>query len=141
VADARGPIRELGRFYRMLLNKGEIDGRRILSPQTVEAIVSPHRVGMYDHTFRHVMDWGLGFLINSAQYGPDTVPYGYGPYASPRTFGHSGYRSSVAFGDPEPGLAVALAFNGMPDNERHESRVRSVLDAAYEDLELARSRP
>ena len=29
-ASARGPIRELGRFYRMLLNGGELDGQRFL---------------------------------------------------------------------------------------------------------------
>jgi CubicO group peptidase (beta-lactamase class C family) len=91
---------------------------------------------MMDATFKHVLDWGLGFIINSARYGAETVPYGYGHHASPRTFGHSGYRSSVAFGDPERGLAVALVFNGTPSNERHEVRVRSVLDAVYEDLKI-----
>jgi hypothetical protein len=43
----------------------------------------------------------------------------------------------VAFADPEHGLAVALAFNGTPSNAAHERRIRSVLDAVYEDLGLA----
>jgi CubicO group peptidase (beta-lactamase class C family) len=127
-----GPMRELGRFYEMLLGRGTLDGRRVLSPQTVEAFTAPHRVGIMDATFKHVMDWGLGFIVNSARYGAETVPYGYGHRASPRTFGHSGYRSSIAFGDPERGLAVALVFNGTPSNEAHERRVRSVLDAVYD---------
>ena len=131
-----GPMRELGRFYEMLLARGRLNGRRILSPQTVEAFTTPHRVGMMDATFKHVLDWGLGFILNSARYGAETVPYGYGHHASPRTFGHSGYRSSVGFADPDRGLAVALAFNGTPDNERHERRVRTILDAIYEDLDL-----
>ncbi len=129
-----GPLRELGRFYEMLLARGTLNGRRVLLPQTVEAVTAVHRAGMMDATFKHMLDWGLGFIINSARYGAETVPYGYGHHASPRTFGHSGYRSSVTFGDPERGLAVALVFNGTPSNERHELRVRSVLDAAYEDL-------
>ncbi|MFY9824580.1 MAG: serine hydrolase domain-containing protein [Thermoanaerobaculia bacterium] len=132
--NGRGPVRELGRFYEMLLARGSLGGRRVLSPQTVEAMTARHRTGMVDATFKHVLDWGLGFIINSARYGPETVPYGYGHHASPRTFGHSGYRSSVGFADPERGLAVALAFNGTPSNERHEARIRSVLDALYEDL-------
>jgi CubicO group peptidase (beta-lactamase class C family) len=132
-----GPMRELGRFYEMLLGRGVWQGRRILLPQTVEAFTSPSRVGMTDATFKHVLDWGLGFIVNSIQYGAETVPYGYGHHASPRTFGHSGYRSSAGFADPERGLAVALAFNGTPSNERHEARIRSVLDAVYEDLGLA----
>jgi CubicO group peptidase (beta-lactamase class C family) len=129
-----GPMRELGRFYEMLLGQGTLNGRRVLLPQTVEAFTAVHRVGMMDATFKHVLDWGLGFIINSARYGAETVPYGYGHRASPHTFGHSGYRSSVGFGDPERGLAVALVFNGTPSNERHERRVRSVLDAGYEDI-------
>ena len=131
-----GPLRELGRFYEMLLARGTLNSRRILSPQTVEAFTAPHRVGMMDATFKHVLDWGLGFIINSARYGAETVPYGYGHHASPRTFGHSGYRSSVAFGDPEHGLAVALAFNGTPTNDDHERRIRAVLDGIYEDVGL-----
>lgn len=134
-----GPLRELGRFYEMLLARGTLNGRRLLLPQTVETFTAVHRVGMMDATFKHVLDWGLGFIINSARYGAETVPYGYGHHASPRTFGHSGYRSSVAFGDPEPGLAVALAFNGTPGNDTHERRIRAVLDAIYEDVGLASS--
>jgi CubicO group peptidase (beta-lactamase class C family) len=132
-----GPMRELGRFYEMLLGRGSWRGRRVLLPQTVEAFTAPHRIGMMDATFKHVLDWGLGFIVNSSQYGPETVPYGYGHHASARTFGHSGYRSSAGFADPERGLAVALVFNGTPSNERHEARVRSVLDALYADLGLA----
>ncbi len=46
---------------------------QILSPQTVEAMTARHRTGMLDHTFKHVIDFGLGFLINSAMYvTPDT---------------------------------------------------------------------
>jgi CubicO group peptidase (beta-lactamase class C family) len=52
------------------------------------------------------------------------------------TFGHSGYRSSTGFADPERGLAVAVAFNGMPANDAHERRIRAVLDGVYEDLRV-----
>lgn len=127
-----GPMRELGRFYEMLLGHRA----RLLSPQAVEAISARHRAGLLDQTFQHVLDWGLGVIVNSAQHGAETVPYGYGHHASPRTFGHSGNRSSVGFADPEAGLAVALAMNGMPALDRHEARQRAVLDAVYEDLGL-----
>ena len=33
----------MGRFYEMLLNYGEIGGRLVLSPQTVEAMTALHR--------------------------------------------------------------------------------------------------
>jgi CubicO group peptidase (beta-lactamase class C family) len=134
--NGRGPMRELVRFYQMLLNAGSLDGVRILAPQTVEAMTARHRVGMYDHSFKHIMDWGLGFIVNNNQYGIDTIRYGYGPRASWRTFGHSGHRSSVAFADPKHQLAVALVFNGTPAEEAHDQRVRAALTALYEDLGL-----
>ncbi|HYO15292.1 MAG TPA: serine hydrolase domain-containing protein, partial [Thermoanaerobaculia bacterium] len=132
-----GPVRDLGRFYEMLLGRGALAGRRLLTPQTVESLTARHRAGMVDVTFKHILDWGLGFILNSAQYGAETVPYGYGHHASSRTFGHSGYRSSTGFADPEHGLAVALVFNGTPSNDLHERRIRAALDAVYEDLGLA----
>jgi CubicO group peptidase (beta-lactamase class C family) len=132
-----GPVRELGRFYEMLLGRGSFQGRRLLLPQTVDLFTSRQREGMVDATFKHVIDWGLGFILNSNRYGSETVPYGYGHHASPPTFGHSGNLSSTAFADPVHGLAVAVAFNGLPDNARHERRIRTVLDGIYEDLGLA----
>jgi CubicO group peptidase (beta-lactamase class C family) len=136
-----GPVRELARFYAMLLGRGSLGGRRVLSAQAVEALTARHRVGLVDQTFKHEIDWGLGFILDSKRYGVETVPYGYGRLGSPRTFGHSGYRSSTAFADPEPGLAVALVMNGTPGEADHERRIRAVLDAIYLDLGLGEESP
>ena len=137
-SNGRGPVRELGYFYEMLIGKGRrAGGPKIASPQAVEALTAAHRVGMYDRTFKHVMDWGLGFILNSARYGVDTVPYGYGPHAGPRTFGHGGSQCCSAFADPENALVVAVVCNGRPGEEKHQRRMREVLRAVYEDLGLA----
>ena len=136
-SNGRGPVRELGFFYEMLIGKGARNGVRVLSPQTVEALTAPHRVGMYDQTFKHVMDWGLGFITNSARYGADTVPYGYGPHASPRTFGHGGSQCCTGFADPDNALVVAVMCNGRPGEAPHHRRMREVDAAIYEDLALA----
>lgn len=139
--NGHGPMRGLGRFYEALLAGGRPPGgaaaSRILSPQAVEAMTARHRTGLFDHTFQHVIDWGLGFIVDSKQYGADTVPYAYGRLCSPRTYGHSGYRSSTGFADPEHRLVVALAMNGTPSAADHERRIRQVLDAVYVDLGLA----
>ena len=132
-----GPMRELGRLYEALLGGGTLDGARLLRPQTVEALVARHRTGLLDHTFKKVMDWGLGFIPNPAVYGDPAVPYAYGPHASRRAYGHSGNRSSTAFADPIHGLVVALAVNGLPDEERHHERFERLMTAIYEDLGLA----
>ncbi len=140
-----GPIRELGEFYEMLLNRGRTGDfvgsaladptDRILASQTVEAITARHRTGMIDVTFKAQIDWGLGFLLNSPHPNPD-LPYGYGVNASPRTFGHGGAQSSGAFCDPEMALVVAYVFNGRPGEERHHARRKALLEAVYADLKM-----
>lgn len=133
----RGPIRELGRFYQMLLNRGEWNGVRILQETTVEAITARHRTGRFDHTFQHVVDWGLGFIVDSNLYDAATVPYGFGLHSSPRTFGHGGFLSSIAFADPIHDLVVAWVCNGAPKDKLHQERNRAINAALYEDLGLA----
>jgi CubicO group peptidase (beta-lactamase class C family) len=134
--NGRGPMRELGRFYEMLLNRGHGPEGKILTAQSVEALTTPNRVGMHDHTFKHKLDWGLGFIVNSEHYGAAMPPYGYGRHASRRTFGHSGFQSSVAFADPKHRLVVAVVVNGNPGEPRHTERFRRLIEAIYEDLGL-----
>jgi CubicO group peptidase (beta-lactamase class C family) len=128
-----GPARDLGRFYEMLLKGGAWEGVRILLPQTVETIVAPHRSGLFDKTFRQTIDWGLGFVVNSSE--KDTMSgYGHWPLASPRAYGHSGFRTSTAFADPERQVAIVVLLNGTPDEASHRHRMRAITTAIYEDL-------
>ncbi len=126
----RGPMRELVRFYEMLLAGGE----NVLSPESVRELTARHRAGMFDNTFRHVIDWGLGFILNSNCHGADTVPYGFGKHASEDTFGHGGAQSSASFADPKHGLVVAIMWNGTPGEPTHQRRARDTLTALYDDL-------
>jgi CubicO group peptidase (beta-lactamase class C family) len=135
-SNGRGPIRELGRFYEMLRGHGSIHDARILSADAVRSMTTRHRAGLHDRTFNHRIDFGLGFILNSAEYGEETVPYGYGPYASGETFGHSGSQSSCAFCDSARGLVVAWCCNGMPGEPAHQRRQRCIHAAIYEDLRL-----
>jgi CubicO group peptidase (beta-lactamase class C family) len=123
----RGPVRQLGRLYEALLTYGELDGVRILRPQTVEAMTARHRVGLYDETYRVVCDWGLGFAIDA---------YAMGRHASRRTFGHGGALSAISFADPEHGLVAVVQTNGMCRNDDHYLRLDAVTTALYEDLGL-----
>lgn len=136
----RGPVRELGRFYEGLLKQlgTDADGsdHSVIRPQTIEAMTARHRVGMFDHTFKRVLDWGLGFIVNSQYLGGD-IPYGFGDHASMRAFGHGGRQSAIALADPEHQLVVALAFNGMPGEKENDQRTRPILTALYEELGLA----
>lgn len=128
--NARGPIRSLAKVYEALL--APPDARWAAAREFARR----HRQGMFDHTFKCVLDFGLGFLIDSKQYAGEH-PYGYGRHASAETFGHSGNQSTCAFCDPPHGLVVAWACTGMPGERAHDVRARAINAAVYEDLGLA----
>lgn len=138
-ASAVGTVDDLRRLYEVLLAGGRLPTGQGLLASTVQDLVSPHRVGRVDETFRHIVDWGLGFVVDSNRYGADTVPYGYGRHCSDATFGHGGSQCCTGFADPKHRLAVALAVNGRPGEERHNTRFRAALTALYEDLNLSTS--
>jgi CubicO group peptidase (beta-lactamase class C family) len=130
---ARGPIHDLGRFYEAML----AGGGGIIRAQTVEAISARHLAGMRDHTLGYPLDRGLGVVVDSKQYCNGAAWFG--TRCSRRTWGHNGYFSSSAFLDPEHKVVVALVFNGMLESQenRHDARVISTLDAIYDDLGLS----
>jgi len=134
--NAYGPMHDLGKLYHMFAGGGEFAGVRVLSSESVAQMTSRQREGMFDETFRHKLDWGLGLIIDSGRYGADTVPYGFGLHSSGRAFGHGGAQSSIGFCDPEHELVAAVAFNGMPGEAKHNIRMRRFLTAVYEDLGL-----
>ena len=126
-AGGRGPMAQLATLYELLRRGGALGEVRLLTPQTVEAISARHRTGMHDETFGISIDWGLGFIVDSAIYGTRS---------SPRTFGHGGARSSVAFCDPEAELVVAVVCNGMPEQSAHYRRMATICNTIYDDLGL-----
>jgi CubicO group peptidase (beta-lactamase class C family) len=130
---ARGPIHDLGKFYEAML----AGGGDIIRPQTVEAISARHLVGKRDRTLGYPLDRGLGVVVDSKQYCNGATWYG--NRCSTRTWGHAGYFSSVGFVDPLNKIVVALVFNGMLESQenRHDARMISTLDAVYEDMGLA----
>lgn len=136
-ASARGPVKELANFYRMLLDGGVFFGKRLLQNETVEWLARRHREGLFDHTFMHRLDFGLGFVVNSSRYGPATVPYGYGIRASEDAFGHSGAQSSCAFADPARKLVVAWVTTGLPGEREHQARQRALNEAIYRSFREA----
>jgi CubicO group peptidase (beta-lactamase class C family) len=124
----RGPVRQLARLYEAMLARGDLDGGRVLSPQSVEAITARHRVGLYDETFHAQCDWGLGFAVDA---------FAMGRHASPRAFGHGGALSAISFADPEHGLVAVVQTNGMCANDDHYLRLADITTTLYTDLELA----
>jgi uncharacterized protein YbbC (DUF1343 family) len=89
--------RDLSRFAQMLLQKGELDGTRVLAAETVEHFIAPKKAG---DTMR-----ALGWDVAS------TYALGRGRTMSEKSFGHGGYTGTSLWVDPEQDLFVVLLSN------------------------------
>ncbi|MES2310068.1 MAG: serine hydrolase domain-containing protein, partial [Verrucomicrobiota bacterium] len=130
-SNGRGPMEELLHFYEMLDQKGTLHGKTVLQPESVLDLTHRHRIGMFDHSFRQNIDWGLGFIHDSKENEGGHLVYGFGPHATRETFGHSGSQSSSAFLDRTHGLAVAWFCNGMPGELLHQKRAKDLNACLY----------
>lgn len=93
--------RSLAKMYAALAGGGEVDGVRLLHPDTV------HEAGRVQTRGRDIvlnipMRWRLGYH-HGFSLGPPT----------PMGFGHFGYGGSGGWADPETGLALAFTTNRL----------------------------
>ena len=123
-AGSYSTVFDLARFYQMWLNGGELDGVRLLSPAMVDLATTIHTGDMEDRLIepiRVAMQWpripanrGLGFWMR----GTGIFPTYFGSLSSPRTFGHAGASSIMAWADP----ARELLFIGLTSGLIQEPR-------------------
>jgi CubicO group peptidase (beta-lactamase class C family) len=112
-ANAVGTAEALARCYALLVGGGELDGVRLLRPETVRAATTVQVVTEADRTSGLPAAYGLGFLVG-----------GYPPLDQPGGFGHFGQQSVVGWADPERGIAAAYVTNGL-----HEPAVVALRNA------------
>jgi CubicO group peptidase (beta-lactamase class C family) len=116
-------VRDLAGFCRMVLDEGELSGRRILSQRAVRQMTAPYfsRGGQVVR--------GLGWDRAS-------------PYSSPRgsgfsevSFGHTGYSGSSLWIDPDTDLFVVFLTSRLEYRKTREfSQLRSALSTIAADL-------
>jgi CubicO group peptidase (beta-lactamase class C family) len=127
-ANGHFTARALARMYGALANEGEIDGVRLVTPARVremQRIVTeaPDRV-LLGMPIRK----GIGYFMGGKTNGV------HGPMGPRETaFGHPGAGGSIAFADPEAGLAVAVTSNRM-----FQPMIDPGPDPAFEVCELIR---
>jgi CubicO group peptidase (beta-lactamase class C family) len=120
-ANGIGTARSIAKMYAALI--GEVDGVRILRPETVEAArqtesQGPDKVLMIETRF------GRGFMLHS----PFT------PIGGTASFGHPGAGGSIGWADPEAGMSFAYVMNQMQMNLAGDPRMFGLLQAAYASL-------
>lgn len=111
--------RSLARIYAATI--GEIDGVRLLAPETVDtARVTVTPPNEPDTCLIMPTTFGMGFMTHGQ----------FTPYAGPGSFGHPGAGGSVAFAQPERELAFAYVMNRMAENLANDRRAQALTDAA-----------
>ncbi|HLX61024.1 MAG TPA: serine hydrolase domain-containing protein [Planctomycetota bacterium] len=92
---------DMARFCRMILNGGELDGKRILSKATLDEMTKPR--AMPDKTNSR----GYGFDIDTP-YSPSARGK---RFAVGTTFGHTGFTGTMFWIDPEHDCFVVFLTN------------------------------
>ena len=104
---------DLAIFCQMILNKGELNGVRLLAPYTIERMLSAH-------TLPTAQMRGIGWDVNtsfSSNRG-DLFPVG--------TFGHTGFTGTSLWMDPASETFVVLLTNRVhPTGHGDVTRLRS----------------
>ncbi|WP_405128099.1 penicillin binding protein PBP4B [Pseudoalteromonas sp. PB2-1] len=89
---------DLSVLMQVLLNGGGYDNKQLFTPQVLAQFTQPQAS---DETY------GLGWR----RAGHQARKWHFGPYASPRAFGHTGWTGTVTVIDPEYDLAIVLLTN------------------------------
>jgi CubicO group peptidase (beta-lactamase class C family) len=105
----------MARFINMFLNRGKLDGVRVLSKATVDMILTDYNYAIPDSVWNGETlksTWGLGWNIRGDKIDDS------GLIRSAQAFNHSGHGGAMIFGDPQydVGLSFFFAFpEEMPD--------------------------
>ncbi len=110
---------DLARLYRMMLNRGTLDGQRILTPVTVATMTKVH-TGELAAAFTPGMGFGFG-------WGVVRQPTGVTEMLSPGTFGHGGAFGTQAWLDPTKDLFMVLLIQRMGLRNGDNSEMRREL--------------
>ncbi len=120
---------DLARFSQMMLNHGERDGVRILSPAGVRAAtrnqLKPMRgISVED---RRCKPWGLGWRLNWPVHSAN-----FGDLLGPRTYGHWGATGTLLWIDPDlDAFAIILTTQPQEPHGRYIARLSNLIAASF----------
>jgi CubicO group peptidase (beta-lactamase class C family) len=107
---------DMDRFYQMVLNGGELDGKQIVSKESVKEMTSV-QTDKIKTGFTEGNGWGLGWCVVRE-------PQGVTEMLSPGTFGHGGAFGTQGWVDPERKMIFVLMIQrmGLPNSDASDMR-------------------
>jgi len=119
---------ELSRFAEILRRGGELDGVRILRPETLRTATAPCRRMRPDvATGLKPMRWGTGYMLGGKRFGP----FGRNTASA---FGHTGLVDIAVWADPARSLSAAVVSSGKPGAHFETNRYPAVLNRIAEQI-------
>ncbi|HUH10592.1 MAG TPA: serine hydrolase domain-containing protein [Brevundimonas sp.] len=120
-ANLHGTARDLARIIGVAANGGVLEGKTILSPETLAAALR-QRIHGQDRVLPFTLSWAAGLMrnegLNIFGTNPDTV-------------GHCGWGGSCAFADPATKLSGAYVMTRQSSHLVGDPRARRLVDALY----------
>ncbi|HSJ03078.1 MAG TPA: serine hydrolase domain-containing protein [Verrucomicrobium sp.] len=107
---------DLAHLYQMVLNGGQLNGKRYLKAETLKRMTT-NQTGDMKVSFADGMHMGLGFhIVND--------PQGVTADLSPGSFGHGGAYGTQAWIDPVRGLGIVLLIQraNLPNSDKSDMR-------------------
>ena len=119
---------ELSRFAEIWRRGGELDGVRVMRPETLRAATAQCRRLRPDvATGLSPLRWGTGFMLGSRRFGP------FGRNA-PAAFGHTGLTNVAIWSDPQRGLSAGLVSSGKPGPHPQAGLFTALLDTITAEI-------
>jgi len=128
---------DVARWCRMILNKGELDGHRILSAHTVEEMTKPRPLkDPKDPKVVYVRGYGLDFDTKFSASPRGRI------FQKGKTFGHTGYTGTSLWIDPQHDCFVVLLTNRVhPDDDAEIGTLRKRVATIVADALAAGTAP
>ena len=125
-----GTISDYARFAQMLLNRGTLDGKRYLKPETVALMTSDH-IGPETHIAHDIFyfpgagsGFGLGFAVGVEDPAPATLPSG--------EYRWDGVAGTFFYVDPQDDMFVICMLQSPTQRGRIESELKPLVYQALE---------
>ena len=119
---------EMSRFAEIWRRGGELDGVRVMRPETLRSAVTECRRLRPDFAVGLTpARWGTGFILGTNRFGP------FGRNA-PAAFGHLGLVNIVVWADPERGLAAGLISSGKPGRDPDARRYTALMNTITAEI-------
>jgi CubicO group peptidase (beta-lactamase class C family) len=126
--------RDIARLYQALVNGGELDGVRVLRPETIAVATTPSSDGELDRFLHLPIRWATGFQLGGERGGIGGSG-AMGRLATSRTFGHNGSYACLAWADPDRRVSMAYLTGRLvarSPGTRHMAQVSDAVLAACE---------